>query len=187
LQGAASASMQLSVANDQLRHDAPAKALVMRVLELQQRMLVEGRNAIRGLRLSTEELQDFGQAFSRISQEIAVRGAADFREALTNAFHHSGATNIVVTLTYGRRELRMVVSDNGRGIDPAVLRMGRECHWGLKGMRERAEKIGGKLTFSSRTCGGTEVDLCVPGPHRLSITDAASRFHVAFQAIRARA
>lgn len=210
LQGALSASMQLSVANDQLRHDAPAKALVMRVLELQQRMVVEGRNAIRGLRLSTEELQDLGQAFSRIPQEIAVRGAVDFRvavegssrslhpvirdevyrigrEALTNAFHHSGATNIVVALTYGRRELRMVVSDNGRGIDPAVLRMGRECHWGLKGMRERAEKIGGKLTFSSRTCGGTEVDLCVPGPHRLSITDAASRFHVAFQAIRARA
>ena len=131
-------------------------------------------------------MQDLGQAFSRIPRELAVRGGVDYRvavegssrslhpvirdevyrigrEALANAFYHSGATNIVVSLACGRRELRMVVSDNGRGIDPAVLRMGRTGHWGLQGMRERTEKVGGKLTFSNRAGGGTEVELCVPG------------------------
>jgi len=85
------------------------------------------------------------------------------RQNPVNAFRHSGAKNIEVLVEYADRELRIVVHDDGVGIDPKVLHSGREGHWGLAGMRERAEKIGAKLSLSSGDGGGTEVQLRVPG------------------------
>jgi ligand-binding sensor domain-containing protein/signal transduction histidine kinase len=186
LQGLLSASMQLSVANDQLVTDSPAKSLIGRVLELMARVAEDGRNAVRGLRITKEDTQDLDQAFSRIPQELAVKDAADFRvivaggsrplhpmihdeiyrigrEAVANAFRHAAAKNIEVELEYGLHELRVLVRDDGRGIDPEVLHSGRDGHWGLSGMRERAEGIGAKLRVLSRIDHGTEIDLRVPG------------------------
>jgi len=57
----------------------------------------------------------------------------------------------------------MRVRDNGVGIEPQVLRSGREGHWGLAGMRERADRIGGLLEISSSATIGTEVQLSIPG------------------------
>jgi signal transduction histidine kinase len=59
--------------------------------------------------------------------------------------------------------LRVFIRDNGGGIDTQVLRSGREGHWGLSGMKERTERIGGKLRVLSRAVAGTEVELSVPG------------------------
>src|SRR5882724_9043847 len=56
----------------------------------------------------------------------------------------------------------ILVRDNGCGIDPHVLNSGREGHWGLSGMRERAERIGARLRVLSRTDAGTEIELSVP-------------------------
>ena len=85
------------------------------------------------------------------------------REALVNAFRHAGAMNIEVELEYTPRHLRVVVRDDGRGIDPRVLRSELDKHWGLLGMRERSERIGAKLRIWSRHAAGTEVELSVPG------------------------
>ncbi len=85
------------------------------------------------------------------------------REALVNAFRHSGASAIEVEIEYAPRQLRVVIRDDGAGIDPEVLRAGREGHWGLSGMRERAERIGAQLKVWSRDGGGTEIELAVPG------------------------
>ena len=84
------------------------------------------------------------------------------REALVNAFRHSRARQIEAELEYGVTELRIQVRDNGCGIDPEVLRAGRDGHWGLPGMRERAEKIGARLSVWSSATAGTEVELFVP-------------------------
>jgi signal transduction histidine kinase len=54
------------------------------------------------------------------------------------------------------------VSDDGVGIDPGVTRHGRDGHFGLQGMRERASRVGAKLTLVS-SASGTEVTLVVPG------------------------
>jgi nitrate/nitrite-specific signal transduction histidine kinase len=62
----------------------------------------------------------------------------------------------------------MLVRDNGKGIDEHVLRTGRDGHWGLSGMRERAQRIGAGFHVWSRAGAGTEVELSVPS-------------HVAFQ------
>jgi signal transduction histidine kinase len=85
------------------------------------------------------------------------------REALINALSHSGAVHIEVEIAYDPRQFRLRVRDDGRGIDPGILEKGgRDNHWGLPGMRERASKIGGQLEFCSRPRGGTEVQLAVP-------------------------
>jgi signal transduction histidine kinase len=186
LQGILSAAMQLHVAVDQLPANSPAKLRLSRVLELMEHVLEEGRNAIRGLRSSTSDSDDLGQAFSRIPQELGIEVQIDFRvivlgssrklhpvirdevyrigrEAVVNAFRHSQATCIEVKLEYAARRFRIVVSDNGCGIDPQVLHSGRDKHWGLQGMRERAERVGGRFRISSRVAAGTEVEMTVPG------------------------
>jgi len=57
----------------------------------------------------------------------------------------------------------MRVRDNGCGIEPEVLKSGRDGHWGLAGMRERAVRIGGQLEISSSATAGTDVQLSIPG------------------------
>ncbi|MGA2047999.1 MAG: ATP-binding protein [Terracidiphilus sp.] len=64
---------------------------------------------------------------------------------------------------YADRYLRILVRDDGRGIDPQVLHAGRGGHWGLPGMRERSEGIGASLKLRSRIGAGTEIELTVPG------------------------
>jgi nitrate/nitrite-specific signal transduction histidine kinase len=58
--------------------------------------------------------------------------------------------------------LRILISDDGAGIDQQVLQTGKDGHWGLAGMRERAESIGARLKVLSRTNAGTEVELLIP-------------------------
>jgi len=84
------------------------------------------------------------------------------REALVNALQHSEATLIEAEVEYSSRRLRLIVRDNGRGIDPHVTRSGKHSHWGLLGMREQAGRIGAQLSIWSRSGAGTEVEVSVP-------------------------
>jgi nitrate/nitrite-specific signal transduction histidine kinase len=61
------------------------------------------------------------------------------------------------------RQLRVRVRDDGKGIDPKYLNEdGRAGHYGLRGMRERAKLMGGKLAVWSEIDSGTEVELKIP-------------------------
>jgi signal transduction histidine kinase len=185
LQGFLSASMQLHVADDQLAADSPAKPLVNRVLTLMGRVIDEGRNAVRGLRSPTRGLDDLEEAFSGIQKEMAAHHEVGFRvivegasrplrpaihdevyvigrEALMNAFRHSHGNDIEVELEYAASHLRVLVRDNGCGIDPLIVRSGRDGHWGLSGMRERAERIGARFRVLSSASAGTEVEMSIP-------------------------
>jgi signal transduction histidine kinase/ligand-binding sensor domain-containing protein len=186
LQGLASASMQLHVARDQLPTDSPAQPLLGRVQELMTQVIDEGRDTLRGLRTADRDSGDLPEAFARVPDEMAVRSAASLRvivegsprplrevvrdevysigrEALVNALRHSDANRIEVEVEYGSRALHVLVRDDGSGIDPEVLRSGRDGHFGLSGMRERAEKLGARLNVWSAAGAGTEVALSVRG------------------------
>jgi signal transduction histidine kinase len=84
------------------------------------------------------------------------------REVLRNAFKHAQARQIETELTYGERILRLRLRDNGKGIPLEILQRGRQGHYGLCGMRERAKQIGGNLEIWSRTGAGTEIELSIP-------------------------
>ena len=185
LQGFVSASMQLHVAADRLPPESEARPALTRVLDLMSRVIEEGRNAVRGLRTSGDDA-DLAQAFAGVPEELALPGTARYRvivegkalplnpmirddvfrigrEALVNAFRHSGAQAIEVEIEYGPGRLRLLVRDDGGGIDARVLQAGSDGHWGLPGMRERAGQIGARFTVWSRAAAGTEVELIVPG------------------------
>jgi len=186
LQGVLSASMQLHVAVDQLPESSPVRPALNRVLELMGHVVDEGRNTLRGLRSSIENPHDLKNSLSRVPEELGMQEGVDFRvvvegatmplrsvvrddvysigrEALVNAFRHSQAKRIDVELDYAPGQLRVLVRDDGCGIDTHVLKTGRDGHWGLSGMRERAGRIGARLKVMSRAGAGTEVELRVPG------------------------
>jgi signal transduction histidine kinase len=83
-------------------------------------------------------------------------------EAIHNARMHSAASRLEVELRYGD-DLALRVSDSGTGIDAAIADSGKDGHFGLQGMRERAGRIGGKLMLRSSSSSGTEIKLIVPG------------------------
>ena len=186
LQGFVSASMQLHVAADRLPPDSDVRPALTRVLDLMARVLEEGRNAVRGLRTAGGADADLAQALAGIPEELALAGQARYRvivqgkprplnpmirddvfriarEALVNACRHSGAQAIEAEIEYAAGSLRVLVRDDGGGIDRRVLQAGSEGHWGLPGMRERAGQIGARFAVWSREAAGTEVELVVPG------------------------
>lgn len=85
------------------------------------------------------------------------------REAVRNAYQHAQANEIEATLIFNDTHLTVRVRDNGVGVEPLFLAQGqRHGHWGLPGMRERSEGLGGELRISSVAEGGTEVELRIP-------------------------
>lgn len=185
LQGFLSASMQVDLAEDQLSDDSPAKPMLQRALQLMSQVTEEGRNVIRGLRLPYLDNDSVEEVFSTIGRELAS-GDVQYgvvtegsrrplrpairdevyrigREALANAFQHAQAAHVELELEYANSEFRLLIHDDGCGIDPAVLDAGRRNHWGLPGMLQHAESIGGELKLRSRLGAGTEVELVVPG------------------------
>ena len=186
LQGVISASMQLDLAEEQLTEDSAAKPLLRRVLQLMGHVTEEGRNALRGLRTSDNSNRTLELEFSRLREELAIDEGIDYRvvvhgevrllcpvvrdevyrigrEALTNAVLHSKADRIEMEVEYANKSFRLLVRDDGCGMDSQVLQSGREGHWGLTGMRERSERIAASLKLKSRIGAGTEVELTIPG------------------------
>jgi ligand-binding sensor domain-containing protein/signal transduction histidine kinase len=84
------------------------------------------------------------------------------REALQNALRHAAPGQVSVALSSDRRGLRLEIEDDGRGFDPSVINSSNGRHYGLVGMRERAEKLGGQLSLTSSPGKGTRVLLRVP-------------------------
>jgi ligand-binding sensor domain-containing protein/signal transduction histidine kinase len=186
LQGFFSASLQLHVAMDRVPGNSAARPMLARVLQVMDEVIEEARDAVRGLRAPSSPVLSLEQIFATMPEDIpgadkvryqvvvagTIRPLSSIvdaevcrigREALTNAFRHAEAHEIEVGIEYSARHLRIQICDDGRGIDPQVLLAGREGHWGLRGMRERAERIGAKLQLGSRNGAGTEMILIVPG------------------------
>jgi signal transduction histidine kinase/ligand-binding sensor domain-containing protein len=85
------------------------------------------------------------------------------REALLNIVHHARATSAEIAISFDSRRVAIRVRDNGVGIPEEVLMRGeRKGHFGMIGMRERAERIGAVFGIVSSPRAGTEVTLSLP-------------------------
>ena len=187
LQGVQGLLLTFHVAAEKVPADHESKKTLERALATADRIIIEGRNRVSRLRsqhLSDGELRASIQTFANdLNNDTAIEflterkgGNATLqpqvveeifyiaREALTNAFRHSQASQIVVELDYQRRQFVFACRDNGRGFDSVTLQTSQaNGHWGLRGMEERAEKIGAKFFFESSPRQGTDLKVVVPG------------------------
>jgi signal transduction histidine kinase len=155
-------------------------------LERTDQAIAEGRDAIQGLRASTEVTNELAQAVRAVGAELTSHDSAKFyvtvggpprdlhpilrdevysiaREAVRNAFRHAQARNIEADITYNGSSFQLRIRDDGKGMDPGIVAEGRAGHYGVPGMRERAKRIGGKLDVWTAIGAGTEIELSIPG------------------------
>jgi signal transduction histidine kinase len=150
----------------------------------------EARNAVDGLRASEKVVADLESGLTAIAAALAdithttpkpswtvvttgrpreVRRTVLYelypvaQEALSNAFRHACSRTIAVESHHSVNELRISVTDDGVGFDDEAERSQQSRrHWGLQGMRERVERLGGQLSVRSCRGDGTVVSLTVP-------------------------
>jgi signal transduction histidine kinase len=191
---------------DQPADPARMRRAIEQLSEWLARAIQEGRAALQSLRTSTTETNDLAEGLRRATEEcrmfspmktsLLVQGETRemhpvvrdevYRiayEAIRTACVHSKASELAVELEYAQ-DLTMRVSDNGVGIPASLISRGKDGHYGLQGMRERAERIGGKLKVTSSANSGTEITIVIPGrviflrPDKSSIEKISSVFHV---------
>jgi len=162
----------------------PLRKMMEEVLDRGDEVLREARQRVRNLRRRTTDENELPDRLTKCGQELSKDHAATFTlaivgepkilestvqdeayriaaEALTNAFRHASASKIEAEVTFDSSSLRIRVRDNGVGIDEAVRSNGHPGHWGLAGMRERAEAIRAQFNIWSRESAGTEVELVI--------------------------
>jgi len=160
-------------------------------LDLARRMarhsLTEARRSVMDLRASMLEGQDLASALesgarlwtagSGVEIDMDVHGSPEplpqdveqhvlriAQEAVANVLKHAGARKIWMQLRMEKRRLDLKIRDDGHGFEQDGVFMSLGGHFGLIGMRERAERLGGELRLASRLGEGTEVEVKVPLP-----------------------
>jgi signal transduction histidine kinase len=166
---------------------SPARSYLDLARRMARHSLTEARRSVMDLRASALDGQDLAAAIqsgtrmwtagSGVDVDVDVSGPAAqlpeemeqhllriAQEAVTNTLKHAGASKIAVKLHMETRKLNMRIVDDGRGFDQEGAFSSRGGHFGLIGMRERAERLGGELRLSSHPGEGTELEVTVPLP-----------------------
>jgi signal transduction histidine kinase len=186
LQGVQGLLLSFHVAAQKVPPDHESKRALEKALTTADQIILEGRNRVSRLRSDDLTDAELTSLIEGVAANLNDAGGVEFavertggkdslrrdvadevfniaREALTNAFRHSEASRVVVELDYDKRKFRMSCHDNGRGFDVGALQAnGKNGHWGLLGMEERAAKIGGEFSCKSATGKGTEVSVHLP-------------------------
>jgi ligand-binding sensor domain-containing protein/signal transduction histidine kinase len=187
-QGFVGISSQLdAVAMCMPENATPARSYLEIARRMARHSLTEARRSVMDLRASALEGQDLAAAIesgtrmwtagsgvdvsvevtgpeSQLPEEMEQHLLRIAQEAVTNALKHAGATRIAIKLHLEARNLRLRIGDNGRGFNAQDVFSSRAGHFGLIGMRERAQRLGGELRLASNPGEGTEVEVTVPLP-----------------------
>jgi signal transduction histidine kinase len=184
-QGLAGISLQLEAVAGSLE-ESPDYA--RRSLEVARQMLrysqEEARRSVMDLRAQALESRDLAGALMDLAQQMTQAAGAEAHveiqgsrrrldasvehhllriglEALTNALKHSGGRNIDIVLRFGPDAVELMVQDDGRGLvlEPDHLPGG---HFGLYGIRERVDKMGGIFHVTGTPGTGTRLTVTVP-------------------------
>jgi signal transduction histidine kinase/ligand-binding sensor domain-containing protein len=165
--------------------DASMRPSMERILFRLAQAVEEGRETLKALRSTSGVRDELAKTLSKIATEtcglkpmtvsIDVGGITRAmhpvvhdeislicREAIRNACAHSNGARLSIILLY-EKDFSLTVSDDGQGISNTILENGRTGHFGLPSMRERAERIGGRLKIISQPGLGTNVIIEVPG------------------------
>ncbi len=176
--GIESAASAVKAGGPQPRLDE-VKALAVKTLEEVHRLILDLRPAVlddlglfSALRWYAERyLGDRGMAVRceiselerRLPPEIEIAVFRIGQEVMNNIARHAHAESVLIQLAATGRELSMEIEDDGAGFDPAVVPQDRP-HYGLMGVRERAELLGGKAIIESAPGQGTRVEVRIPLP-----------------------
>ncbi|WP_175511106.1 sensor histidine kinase [Collimonas sp. OK307] len=198
LQGTQAMILRVHAATAHVPPHDPVREMIDSALEGADTMLLEGRERVHDLRAHdhfgvgvTASIRRNGASLAEESgvqfefvESAQLRGIMPFvghelyriaNEALTNAFRHSQATQVKVEVMHERKTFILVVRDNGRGLPAEVMRSGQLAgHWGLPGMRERANKLGATMVLESAPGKGTMLQLSIPA--RIAYKASPSRF-----------
>jgi signal transduction histidine kinase len=165
----------------------PARSYLDMARRMARHSLTEARRSVMDLRALALEGQDLAAAIesgmrlwtagsgvevavevmgpgAKLPEEMEQHLLRIAQEAVANALKHAGASRIAVKLHVEARNLHLRISDNGRGFDQQNVFSSRAGHFGVIGMRERAERLGGELRLASNPGEGTEVEVTVPLP-----------------------
>jgi len=166
---------------------APARKYLDLARRMARHSLTEARRAVMDLRSAALEDHDLASAIesgmkqwtagsgveiefdadggrSRIPEEVEQHLLRIAQEAVTNVLKHAGAKRIGIKLHTEARKIYLRIKDDGRGFDQDGVFATLGGHFGLIGMRERAERLGGELRLASHPGEGTEVEVSVPLP-----------------------
>ena len=107
-----------------------------------------------------------GETDARISDEIALCIFRALQEMLLNVQKHAAARRVEVCFLLRHNEICLTVRDDGKGfhVPPYFDGLLDEHHFGLIGLRERLQMVGGELTLTSEPGQGTLVSACIPSP-----------------------
>jgi len=179
-----------AASNLMLRRPDEAKRSLDDAIDETKKALAESRDAIQGLRSEPIAKGNLAELLMSTSRELADADGNERQpvfdlveegerrtlsptvsndicrialELMRNAYQHAHARRIEAEIRYGDSMFRLRIRDDGKGIEPKVLKEGGKVgHWGLRGARERADRIGAHLDLWSEPENGTEVQLLVP-------------------------
>jgi signal transduction histidine kinase len=178
--------LRFNTGTAQLSPEEPARQIFMDALKQSDLVMSEGRELVLDLRATETNTTDLPAALAGTGEDFRLLSQAEYkvivsgrtrplhpvfstelyrlaREAIYNAFRHANARSIEAELLYGDDVLKLSIRDDGIGIDEQVLQDGRRAgHLGITTMKERSQKIGGKLRIWSQRGNGTEIDVAVP-------------------------
>jgi signal transduction histidine kinase/ligand-binding sensor domain-containing protein len=185
LQGFQGLVLRFQSIADEIPLSFPARNQLNDALDSADEVLEDGRISVAQLR--REAVPDLRQALMDTAERMRADYPIEFRmtvegaprdlhpvvrtelrrigdEAVINAFQHSRAQTIEIVISYHASALLMGVRDDGIGMSADLISgLGRQGHFGLVGMRERASAIQADLKMTSRALSGTEIHVRVPG------------------------
>ena len=179
-QGFVAVSVQLQIVSRLIGSSTEsAKQHLAQAQDLVRHGLEDARKAIWELRSQSAENQDLAAQLAKMADrvtagteirtEVRVNGAYRplgkavegeliriAQEAVTNAVRHAEPQHVAIQLRFAEKRVELSVEDNGRGFSGDLPTM-QDGHFGIAGMKERAQQIGGTLTVNSRSGEGTRV------------------------------
>jgi len=184
-QGLAGIALQLEAVDGSFR-TAPERAgeSLNVARQMLRYSLEETRRSVMDLRAQALETRDLAGALESLARQMTLNTSAQAHvrvtgpvqrldaakehhllriglEALTNALKHGRATRIEIELRFAPNSTDLIVTDNGQGLESAERATGG-AHFGLQGVRERVDKLGGMLDIDSAPGAGTRLAVVIP-------------------------